>query len=196
MANLGKGNFRWVKLGLIFLGFLAFSIGMGYLTESLLGHRYIPEHVPAWLALLIIIGILGVINLSAVPLPFGVALVIVASQHWNPVLVALCGSLGASLGEFSSYFFGYLGKRISISDNLVGYNLVKNWVAKYGIWAIALLSFQPVLPFEIGGFVAGVARMPVRKFLPSIWIGKFPKYLILVYLGTAAMHFFQHIQIR
>src|SRR5512136_2124426 len=118
MADLGKGSFRWVKLGLIFLGFLAFSIGMGYLTESLLGHRYIPEHMPAWLALLIIIGILGIINVSAIPLPFGVALIIVASQHWNPVLVALCGSLGASLGEFSSYFFGYLGKRISISDNL------------------------------------------------------------------------------
>ncbi len=196
MANSEKRNFQWVKLGLIFLVFLAFSIGMGYLIETLLAHHHIPANMPAWLALLIVIGILAVINVSAIPVPFGVSLMIVAAQHWNPVLVALCGSLGASLGEFSSYFFGYLGKRISIYDDTFGYNLVKNWVGKYGMWAIAFLSFQPVLPFEVGGFVARIARMPIFKFLPSIWIGKFPKYLILVYLGEVAIHFFQHIHIR
>jgi membrane protein YqaA with SNARE-associated domain len=115
---------------------------------------------------------------------------VVAAAHWNPVLVALFGSLGASLGEFSSYFFGYLGKRISINENMTGYRLVQTWIRKYGIWAIALLSFQPVLPFEIGGFIAGLARMPIHLFLPAIWIGKFPKYLILIYLGSTIVHFF------
>lgn len=114
---------------------------------------------------------------------------LVAAAHWNPVPVALAGSLGATLGEFSGYFFGYLGKRISIDENTPGYKTVNRWVLKYGMWAIALLSFQPVIPFEIGGFIAGVVKMPVRRFLPAIWIGKFPKYLILIYLGNTLIYY-------
>jgi uncharacterized membrane protein YdjX (TVP38/TMEM64 family) len=196
VANTEKSKLRWVKLGLIFFAFLVFSIGLGYYLQSLLAHYHVPVNIPAWLAFLIIIGILGVINLSAIPIPFGVSIMLVAAQHWNPVLVALFGSIGASLGEFSSYFFGYLGKKVSLNDNIRGYKMIKDWIDKYGMWAIAFLSFQPVIPFEIGGFVAGVAKMPIKKFLPAILIGKFPKYLILIFLGGAVIHFWEHFHIR
>ncbi len=178
---------RWLKLTLAFLGLVIVSIGLGYLIEYSLAHYHIPAHVPIWLALLLITGILAAINTSLLPLPFGVSILLVAAAHWNPVLIALFGSLGASLGEFLSYFFGYLGKRISIDENTPGYKMVRGWVVKYGMWGIAFLSFQPVIPFEIGGFIAGVTRMPIRQFLPAIWIGKFPKYLLLIYLGDTLM---------
>jgi hypothetical protein len=55
--------------------------------------------------------------------------------------------------------------------------------------AIAFLSFQPILPIEIGGFIAGAARMPIHTFLPALWIGKFPKYLVLIYLGSTLFRF-------
>lgn len=63
------------------------------------------------------------------------------------------------------------------------------WVERWGFWAIAFLSFQPLLPIEIGGFIAGAARMPVNKFLPALWLGKFPKYLGLIYAGFGLVHF-------
>ena len=193
MAGMGNKRTRWLKLGLAFLGFIVLSIGLGYLTQYLLANYSIPLNIPAWTALLIVFGILAVVNLSVLPLPFGISIMLVAATHWNPILVALFGSLGASLGEFSSYFFGYLGKRISINENTTRYKLVQTWIRKYGMWAIALLSFQPVLPFEIGGFIAGLAKMPIHQFLPAIWIGKFPKYLILIYLGGTIMHFFHSL---
>ena len=180
---------RWIKLGLTFLGFIIISVGLGYLIRFLLSRYNIPLNIPVWAALLLVFGILAVINLSVLPLPFGISIMLVAAVHWNPVLVALAGSLGATLGEFSGYFFGYLGKRISIDENTPGYKTVCKWISKYGIWAIAVLSFQPIIPFEIGGFVAGAAKMPVRKFLPAIWIGKFPKYLILIYLGNKLLYY-------
>jgi uncharacterized membrane protein YdjX (TVP38/TMEM64 family) len=186
------GKFKsWLRLSLTILAFIGISLGLGYLIRFLLANFEIPVDIPMWLALLIVFGILIVINLSVLPLPFGVAILLVAASHWNPVLVALAGSLGASLGEFSSYFFGYLGKRIAINENMFGYKTVQTWIRKYGMWAIALLSFQPILPFEIGGFIAGITKMPVRQFLPAIMIGKFPKYLILVYLGNTVLNLFQ-----
>ncbi len=189
-ANKPTRARRWLKLGLAVLGFLAVSIGLGYLIQSLLANFQIPVDIPTWEALLIIFGILVVINLSVLPLPFGVALMLVAASHWNPVLVALAGSIGASLGEFSSYFFGSLGKRFAFNEETPGYKTVHNWICKYGMWAIALLSFQPILPFEIGGFTAGVLHMPIHQFLPAIMIGKFPKYLILIYLGNTILQLF------
>jgi uncharacterized membrane protein YdjX (TVP38/TMEM64 family) len=185
------GRNRWLKLTLTFAGFIILSIGLGILIQSLLSHFHIPLHTQAWLAYLIIFGILVIVNLSVLPIPFGVSIMLVAAAHWNPVLVALVGSLGASIGEFSSYFFGYLGKRISIDENTPGYKMVHGWILKYGMWAIALISFQPLIPFELGGFVAGAAKMPVRLFLPAIWIGKFPKYLLLIYFGEFVMHLFR-----
>jgi uncharacterized membrane protein YdjX (TVP38/TMEM64 family) len=192
--NQGRSRY-WLKLILTFLGFLAISIGLGYLIRSFLIGFRIPVHFPAWLALLIIFGVLAVVNLSVLPLPFGVAIMLIASMHWNPVLVALAGSVGASLGEFSSYFFGILGKRIAINEEMAGYKMVRGWIQKYGWWAIALLSFQPILPFELGGFIAGLAKMPVRQFLPAIMLGKFPKYLILIYLGDLVIRFFPHMHV-
>ncbi len=185
---------RWAKLGIIFLGFLVLSFGLGYLIRLTLSNFHIPLDIPMWSALLIVFGILVIMNLSFIPLPFGISIMLVAAGHWNPVLVALAGSLGASLGEFSGYFFGYLGKRIAINENTPGYKMVQGWIHRYGMWAIAFISFQPVIPFELAGFIAGVARMPVRRFLPAIWIGKFPKYLILIYVGTSIFHFFPRIR--
>jgi membrane protein YqaA with SNARE-associated domain len=184
---------RWVKLGLTFFAFVAVSIGFGFLIQFLFTNFKIPLDVPIWLALLIIFTVLFLVNLSLfIPLPFGVSIMLVAAAHWNPVLVALAGALGGGLGELSGYYFGYLGKKVAINENTPTYKTVHRWIQKYGMWAIAFLAFQPIIPFEIGGFIAGVARMPVSKFLPAIWIGKFPKYLFLIYLGSSIFQFFFH----
>jgi uncharacterized membrane protein YdjX (TVP38/TMEM64 family) len=190
-----RGRVRWKMLVLAFLGFLVISIGLGYLIRQLFANFHIPLDVPTWSAMLIIFGVLLVMNISFFPLPFGVALMLVAASHWNPILVALAGSLGASVGESSGYFFGALGKKIAIHENTPGYQMVQNWIDKYGMWAIAFISFQPVIPFELGGFIAGVAKMPFKKFLPAIMIGKFPKYIILLYLGNVIIHIFPSFKI-
>jgi len=191
---MGTGQNRkgihWIRLGLTALIFLIVSIGLGYLFQSLLSNFQIPLNVPLWWALLIVFGFLAAVNLTLLPLPFGVSIMLAAAGHWNPVLIVLAGSLGATLGEISGYLFGSLGKKIAISEDVPGYKIVKKWVDKYGMWAIAFISFQPVIPFDIGGFAAGVVRMPARKFLPAVWLGKFPKYLILVYLGDILIGLF------
>jgi uncharacterized membrane protein YdjX (TVP38/TMEM64 family) len=188
MASIRNRRNRWLKLVLTFLGFIVISLGLGYLIRYFLARYHIPLNIPTWKALLLVFGILTVINLSVLPLPFGISIMLVAAAIWNPILVTLSGSLGATLGEFSGYFFGYLGKRISIDENTPGYKMVHGWLVKYGMWAITLLSFQPIIPFEIGGFIAGAVKMPINRFLPAIWIGKFPKYLMLIYLGNTLMH--------
>jgi len=173
--SLAHKKIRWLKLGLAVAVFVVVGVGLGYLIERLLGNYQLSLNIAAWEAYLIIFGILTVINVSLLPLPFGVSLILVAAAHWNPVLVALVGSLGASVGESSTYIFGSLGKKAAISNDLPSYMMMKRWIAKYRMWAIAFVSLQPVLPFEIAGFNAGLTKMPVSRFVSAIWIGKFPK---------------------
>jgi uncharacterized membrane protein YdjX (TVP38/TMEM64 family) len=184
-----KGRIRWGMLVLVFLAFLIISIGLGYLIRLLVRFS-LPADLPLWLGLLVVFGVLVIVNLSfVIPIPFGVSLMLAAAAQYNPILVALAGAIGASLGEFSGYIFGALGKKVAIHESTPGYKMVQNWIDKYGMWAIAFISFQPIIPFEFGGFIAGLVRMPVKQFLPAVALGRFPKYLILIYAGTALLRF-------
>jgi membrane protein YqaA with SNARE-associated domain len=186
-----RGRIRWVRLVLVFTAFLLVSIGLGYLIRVALVRFHIPTDLPLWLGLLIIFFVLMIINVSfIIPIPFGVSLMLAASTQYNPILVALAGATGASLGEFGGYLFGAIGKKVAIHENTPGFKMVQNWIKRYGMWAIAFISFQPIIPFELGGFTAGLVRMPVKQFLPAVALGRFPKYLILIYAGTAILRFF------
>lgn len=155
---------HWLRLVLVFIGvFLLSTVLSGVILYFV--RAYFSVSKVTWLAYVSVFGITLLINLSFVPLPFAISIMIAAAARWNPLLIALVGSLGVSIGEMS------------------GYKLMQRWIQKYGVWAIAFLSFQPLLPIEVGGFIAGAARMSVRKFLPALWLGKYPKYIILMYGG-------------
>jgi membrane protein YqaA with SNARE-associated domain len=180
---------HWLRLILIAVAFLILSVILGYYLQSLLAKVQIPPGLSDWLVYLIIFGVTLVVNLSVIPLPVALSLMIVAANHWNPILVALSGSLGASLGESSSYLVGYFGTKIAIKKEVMGYKMTQRWIKRFGFWAVAFLSFQPILPIEIGGFIAGLAKMPAIQFVPALWVGKFPKYLILIFAAKGLIHF-------
>jgi membrane protein YqaA with SNARE-associated domain len=61
---------------------------------------------------------------------------------------------------------------------------------KYGMLAVMVIAFQPIIPFDVGGLMAGAAKMPLVQFLPALFAGKFPKYIILIYAGLGIISFF------
>jgi membrane protein YqaA with SNARE-associated domain len=115
--------------------------------------------------------------------PFALSFMVAAASNWDPVLVALAASLGGTIGELSSYYVGYLGKKLAAVENNSWFNKVEGWIKHYGMWALSFLALQPVIPFDVGGLIAGAARMPVWKYLLAIIIGKFPKYVIVTLAG-------------
>ena len=180
---------RWLKLLIAFVGLLVISFGLAYVLQKLVVRFNLPLYRFAWLTYLIVFGVSLVANLTIIaPVPFAMSIMIAAATQWNPVLVALSASIGATFGELSGYYAGYLGRKIAAVNNTTGYSQVEHWIQHYGAWAIFFLAFQPVLPFDIGGVIAGTARMPLKKFLPALWAGRFPKYVIFVYTGLGLIH--------
>ena len=131
---------------------------------------YLPLDEFAPLAYLSVLATTLVCNLTViVPVPVATSIMIATATSWNPVMVVLAASIGGTLGELSGYYAGYLGKRIAISEQVAAYNKVADWMNRYGIWAISFLAFQPVIPFDVAGLVAGAAKMPMCKFFPALW---------------------------
>ena len=179
----------WVRLAVTFLVCIIISFGLSYLLQNSIAKLDFPLYEFAWLAYLTVFGISVLANLTIiVPVPIAVSTMIAVATKWDPVLIALFASIGGSIGELSGYYAGYLGKRIAMPEDVLGYRRYERWIQRYGVWAIFFLAIQPIIPFDIGGFVAGAARMPMRKFLPALWSGKFPKYVIFTYAGIGLIN--------
>jgi len=116
-----------------------------------------------------------------IPAP-GVAVVFAMGNVFNPILVALAAGTGGAIGELSGYLAGFSGQ--AIVENTQTYNRVYPWVQKYGVWAILVLSAIPNPFFDLAGIAAGVAKIPVWKFLLFCWVGQLIKMAMFAYAGA------------
>lgn len=176
-----RGN-RWVRLAILFVLVLIISIGLATLFNYLLSPLKERLRDFSWLAYLIVFGTNLLSNLTVIaPVSVGATIMFNAATFYHPVTVALIAAIGGTIGELGGYYAGTLGKKVAFDDFPDAYERVSGWVNRYGVWAIAFLAFQPLLPFDIAGLIAGASRVPVPKFMLACFLGKFPKYVILCY---------------
>ncbi|MCL2679822.1 MAG: VTT domain-containing protein [Dehalococcoidia bacterium] len=181
---------HWVKLALAFIAMIAISFLLAHWFNRLLDYLNLPLDRYAFLAYLLVFVVSLVANLTVMaPVPIALTVMITVAQTWNPALAALAAAVGGSLGELSGYFAGLAGRKITLDTSLVSFARVGEWIQRWGAWAITFMAFQPILPFDIGGLIAGAARMPIYKFLPALFIGKLPKYLIIAYVAVGVIGF-------
>jgi membrane protein DedA with SNARE-associated domain len=103
----------------------------------------------------------------------GVAIIYAMGAIFNPFLVGLAAGTGGALGELSGYLAGFSGQAVIERTDI--YNRFKPWVDRYGGWAILVLSAIPNPFFDVAGIAAGIAKMPMSKFLIFTWVGQIIK---------------------
>jgi uncharacterized membrane protein YdjX (TVP38/TMEM64 family) len=112
----------------------------------------------------------------------GVAVVFAMGNVFNPLLVALAAGTGGAIGELSGYLAGFSGQ--AVVENTKMYDRITPWVQKYGVWAILVLSAIPNPFFDFAGIAAGVAKIPIWKFLLFCWVGQLIKMTMFAYAGA------------
>ena len=105
-----------------------------------------------------------------------------ATPGFNPVLVALAGAAGGTIGEITGFMAGYGGRGMVPSSGRF-YATAEKWMRRWGGWAIFAFAVFPLPILDVAGVVAGVLRYPLWKFLLVAWPGKSIKYIILVLAG-------------
>lgn len=115
-----------------------------------------------------------------IPAP-GIAIIYAMGAVFNPIYVGLAAGTGGAIGELSGFLAGFSGQAVMERTHI--YERTKPWVEKYGGWAILVLSAIPNPFFDIAGFAAGIAKMRMRTFLFSVWIGQLIKMTLFAYAG-------------
>ena len=119
------------------------------------------------------------------------AIVLVMSQVYHPLGVAIAGGIGASLGELMGYGAGRSGR--PILDRSQRSEIVQTWLSRHTFLTIFLTAFLPLPLFDIVGIGAGVLGVPVVRFIPPLVLGKLLKMLTYAYIGSGALQYFNHI---
>jgi len=125
-----------------------------------------------------------------IPAP-GVAIIYAMGAVFNPLYVGLAAGTGGAIGELSGFLAGFSGQAVIERTHL--YERIKPQVDKYGGWAILVLSAIPNPFFDIAGFAAGIAKMKMRTFLFSVWIGQLIKMTLFAYAGKYSVEWIANL---
>lgn len=136
-------------------------------------------------------GLIGVflINLFGsatvfLPAPGLISVGISATQS-NPLLVAIVGALGASIGEGTTFLFGYTSNKFFNLEKHKWINkFKKNIFDRWGEAVILLFAFIPNPLFDGIGMIAGISKYPIKKFLVLTFIGRLFRYIVIAYVSS------------
>jgi len=126
---------------------------------------------------------------SEIVLPaFGV---LIADGKLSLLWVIIFSTLGSALGDFGLYIFARLGGRFLL-EKYGRYIFIKKHeldhsdrlFEKHGGKIVIISRFIPILK-SLVSIPAGVARMPIVKFLLYTIIGSLPVNVLYIYLGIA-----------
>ena len=135
-----------------------------------------------------------VLVMSAViflPIPV-TAFVIVAAGILDPLIVGVVAGIASSFGELSAYLLGYGSEKVLKKEGKEGkkYEKIRKFFDKYGFVGIVIAAFLPITPIDFFGIIAGSVRYGWKRFLIATMLGKRPRYIIIAYLGNAAISYF------
>ena len=174
---------RWVMI--------VFSIGIAvviYLTRDFI-EKYAAYGYPG----VFIISLLG--NATLI-FPAPSFTVVAVGAILNPYIVGVLAGCGAAVGEMTGYLLG-LGMSPDLDEDAsiagLGEKQMKwlRWLRpkfrRWGAIAIFVLAAIPNPIFDMGGILAGMARMAWWKFLFAAVLGKTVRFILLSVMFGAAV---------
>ena len=148
-----------------------------------------------------VVSILGNATVGA-PAP-SIVVIIGIGSALNLWIASLVAGFGSALGEMLAYLFGYsthtklnlklFGNRFGDQETVESEFLTKTWYLRLtqlingraGWITLFVLAVIPNPIFDIGGVLAGVAKMPWWLFLSVTTLGKTVRYLILITIAQS-----------
>lgn len=109
----------------------------------------------------------------------------VGGNLYNPIMVALIGALGSSIGEAVGYVFGFSSKKIITyeKNHHFLFAFFRFLFKKYGDFMVLFFSFLPNPVFDGIGIFAGASEYSIKRFMVLTFIGRFARYIIIAYVG-------------
>lgn len=135
------------------------------------------------------LGIVGVFFLNLLgsatlffPAPAILSVSLSATQN-NPLLVAFVAAFGSTIGEGTTFLFGFSStKIIDFKRHKIIYHLTKLLLHKWKGLLIILFAFIPNPFFDGLALLAGIAEYPIRRYMILTFIGRMVRNILIAYL--------------
>ena len=118
--------------------------------------------------------ILSFIGAASIVIPVpGLAAVCLAGTPevgLNPVAIGVIAGSAEALGEMTGYLAGVSGRNFVARHRW--YPRIQEWMRRYGIVFLFVMSIIPNPTFDIVGIAAGSIAYPVRRFLAILFVAK------------------------
>jgi membrane protein DedA with SNARE-associated domain len=114
-----------------------------------------------------------------IPVPFLVAVFLLA-PYLNPLLVALCVAVGATIGKCISYLIGRGGHSLLGESRKEELQCLSSMLGKYGAIAVFFFASLP-LPDDVVIIPFGLMKYNFPKFFIALFFGKLVLGFIVAY---------------
>lgn len=125
------------------------------------------------------------------PVPPDIFIMGASAFGLDPLICAIVSTIGSLFGGLTGHILGYkLGT--PIFTKLFGDKYIvrgEKFFDKYGVWGVSIAGFSP-LPYKVVAWLAGIFEMNILYFSIGTLVGRFPRFLIVAYLGHKAAVFF------
>ena len=164
--------------------FLSVLILVVFSITAFAMNGFVKEHAPeTYLGVFLVCFIAN----STVLLPAPSILVVLQySMILNPVVVAICGALGASLGEMVGFMTGAHGRHF-VSGKLI--RKIEDHFPSHPYIFVLIFSALPLPLFDVVGMMAGAIRLNKIKFYLICLAGKLFKMLMFVWMGQVVANY-------
>ncbi len=115
-----------------------------------------------------------------VPVPTGLAVVLVTAAKLNPFGVGIAAGLGSAMGETTGYLAGISGQ--GIFDRRPIYKRVQELMERSGTLIVFITAFVPNPAFDAVGIMAGAMGMPAWRFFIACFFGKTLRFVLIALL--------------
>jgi membrane protein YqaA with SNARE-associated domain len=108
-----------------------------------------------------------------------------SAKVFSPVLIALVGALGTCIANLNDYaIVGWLFEhhRVKKIRNVNTYQRLLTFFDRYAFLTLSAAAFLPI-PVDVIRLLAISRAYPLWKYLGAAFVGRFPRYLLIAYLG-------------
>lgn len=164
---------KWVAAFSAFLGCCAVALAVSWNSPRL-----------ADVQVLVLYVLYMSMAFTLVPLPTA-WIVLWAAREVDPISVTLLGTLGTCIANLHDYYiFHYLFRveRVKRAKQSAFYRQSVMWFQRAPFLTLAVASFLPI-PVDVIRILAVSADYPRRRYALATAVGRFPRYLLLAYLG-------------
>jgi len=133
---------------------------------------------------------------SIVPIPSEAILVTAGLLGFDPLTVAIYGTVGSTLGAIVGYFIGKKGGRpiidvvgpylfITQEKVLAAEKKFKEW----GGWTVFVSRLIPFIPYKVFSITSGILKYDFKQFVFFTFVGSFPRCFLLAWIGMQIMQY-------